>query len=121
MITIFFRNQGGKILYARGVGLAKDVAYPLKFSSSKATRAHQGKAKSHEPYALNETMLPMQRKKSFTISHTQHKTPPIPIPISPKEKEWGCEKKRRPTLGARISKQSIKNRRKVKKKLIKLH
>ena len=39
------------MLYARCVGLAKNVAYPL-------TRSHLGKAKSYEPKALNETMLP---------------------------------------------------------------
>ena len=36
----FFRNQGGKMLYAWYVGLTKDVAYPLKpllFSSNKVT------------------------------------------------------------------------------------
>ena len=27
---IFFRNQGGEMLYARCVGLADNVAYPLK-------------------------------------------------------------------------------------------
>ena len=38
-------------------------------------------------------MLPKKRKKSFTLSHTQHRTPPISTPISTKEKEWECEKK----------------------------
>ena len=70
---------------------------------------------------MNETMLPMKRKKSLTIptlsigchqfpppfqpkrkkslatSHTQHRTLPIPTPFSTKEKEWGRDKKRRPT------------------------
>ena len=32
---------------------------------------------SYESKALNETMLPMKRKKSITISHTQHGTTPI--------------------------------------------
>ena len=35
----------------------------------------------------------MRRKKSFNISHTQHRTPPIPTPISIKDKEWNVRKK----------------------------
>ena len=58
------------MLYAQSVGLAKNVAYPLKPPASQATRSHPGKAKRFEPKALNETMLPVRRKKSFTISHT---------------------------------------------------
>ena len=91
------------MLYAQCVGLAEDVVYPLK-PSSHATRSHPGKAKIYEPKALNETMLPMTRKKSINISHTQHGTTPIPTPIS--TKEWGREKQRRPTPEARKSKQS---------------
>ena len=60
----------------------------------------------------------MKRNKSITISHAQHKTTPIPTPISTKEKEWGREKKRRPTPGARKSKKKEKNNRKVKRKQI---
>ena len=74
------------MLYARCVGLAKDVAYPLKPPSSQGTRSHPGKAKSYE------TMLPMRRKKHITISHTQWRTAPISIPISTKEKDWVHEK-----------------------------
>ena len=65
-----------------------------------STRSHPGKAKSYKPKALNETMLPMRRKKSINISHTQHRTTPIPFPISTKENEWEREKKGRPTPGA---------------------
>ena len=64
------------MLYVWCVALVDDVVYPLKppvFSNNKQ------KAKSYEPKALNETMLPMKRKKSITISHTQHGTTPIPI------------------------------------------
>ena len=75
------------MFYTRRVGLAEDIAYPLKTPSSQATRSHPGKAKNYEPKALNETMLPMKRKKNITISHTQHGTTPIPTPISTKEKE----------------------------------
>ena len=82
------------MLYARCVGLAEDVAYPLKPPSSQATRSHPVKAKSYEQKALNEIMLPMKRKKSITISHTQHGTTPIPTPISTKVKEWGREKQK---------------------------
>ena len=70
------------MLYARRVGLAEDVAYPPNPTSSQVTRSHPEKAKSYEPKTLNETMLPMRRKKSITISHTRHRTTPIPTPIS---------------------------------------
>ena len=75
------------MLYARGVGLAKNVVYPLKPPSSQAIKSHAGKAKNYEPKVLNETMLPIKRKKSITISNTQHGTTPIPTPILTKEKE----------------------------------
>ena len=45
----------------------------------------------------------MRRKKSLTISHTQHKTPPIPTPFQPMRKN-GDVKKRRPILRGRKSK-----------------
>ena len=62
----FFRYQGGEMLYARGVKIAKDVVYPQNHpSSSHATRSHPGKERSYKPKALNETMLPIRRKKSF--------------------------------------------------------
>ena len=64
-------------------------SHQLKPPSTQATWSHPGKAKSYEPKALNETMLPMRRKNSLTISHIQHSRPQIPIPISTKEKEWG--------------------------------
>ena len=85
----FFRNQGEEMHYAWGVGLANDVGYPLKPPSFQATRLYPGKAKIYDPKALSETMLPMRRKKSLIISHTQHRTPPIPSPISSKKKELG--------------------------------
>ena len=96
--------------------------HPLKPPSSQTTRSHPGKAKSYKLKALNETMLPMRRKKIITISHTQQRTMPVSTPISTKEKEWGHEKKRRPTPEARKSKQRIKTGRKLKEnKIIKLN
>ena len=65
-------------------------SHPLK-----ATRSHLGKAKSYEPKALNETMPPMRRKKSITISHTQHRTTPISTPFQPKRKNGKVRKKTR--------------------------
>ena len=100
------------MLYAWGVELAKDVAYPLKSPSSQATRTHPWKARSYE------TMLSMGRKKSLIISHTQLRTLPISIPISTKEKKFEREKKWRPTPGARKSKQRKKNWSKVKRKQV---
>ena len=84
----FFGYQGGEMTHERCVGLA-----PTKTPSSQATRSHPGKTKSNEPKALNETMLPMRRKKNITISHNQQRTTPISNLISTKEKEWGHEKK----------------------------
>ena len=81
------------MLYAQCVGLAKDVVYPLIPLSSQATRSHPGKAKSYEPKTLNVTMLPMRRKKSITISHTQQRTTPISTPISTKEKNRDMKKR----------------------------
>ena len=75
-----------KILYARGVWLAKNMAYPLKPSSSQATRSHPEKARSIEPNALNET----------TISLTQHRITPISTPFQSKRKNWGVRKKEDP-------------------------
>ena len=64
----------------------------------------------------------MIRKKSITISHTQHRTTQIPNHISIKEKELGHEKKRRDLPGARKSKQKKKTGRKLKEnKLIKFN
>ena len=40
------------MLYARCMGLAEDVAYPLNPPPSQATRSHSGKAKSYEPIHL---------------------------------------------------------------------
>ena len=91
---------------------------PTKTPLFSRNKSHPGKAKSYEPKALNETMLPMRREKSITIPHTQQRT----TPISTKEKEWGHEKKWRPIPGARKSKQRIKTGGKLKEnKLIKLN
>ena len=109
------------MLYVQGVGLTWDVAYPLKPPSSQATRLHPGKAKNYKPKALNETILSMRRKKRITISHTQQRTTPISTPISNKEKEWGHEKKRRPTLEARKSKQKNTGGKLKENKIIKLN
>ena len=77
------------MLYAQCVGLTKDAAYPLNPPLLKQHGHIQKKQK-----AMNETILPMKRKKSITISHTQHRTTPIPTPLSNKEKECGHEKKK---------------------------
>ena len=89
---IFLETKKGNCFDAVGVGLAKDVAYPLKPLSCQETRSHSRKTKSYEPKILNEIMLPMRRNFFFTISHTQHRTPHIPSPISTKEKELGHKK-----------------------------
>ena len=55
----------------------------------------------------------MKRKKSFIISHTQHRTPPISTPISTKEKEWDREKKRRLTQGGKKVNKGNKNQEEI--------
>ena len=76
LLIIFFGNQGGEMLM-----------HP---------RSHPGKAKSYKPKALNETMLPMRRKKSLTISHNQHRTSSIlTIPFQPKKRKEKNQKKNR--------------------------
>ena len=82
------------MLFGWSMGLAKNVAYPLSPSYSQATRLHPGKARSYESKVLNETVLPMRRKKSLTISHTQHRTPPITTPIQPKRDNGVVRKKK---------------------------
>ena len=69
------------MLSAQRVGLAEDLAYPLNPPLLKQHGHIQKKQK-----AMNETILPMKRKKSITISHTQHSTTPIPAPFQPKRK-----------------------------------
>ena len=81
------------MFYAWCLGLKMDETNPLTLPHLKQQGHIQKKTKSYEPKALNETMLPMRRKKTITISHTQYRTTPIPTPISTKEKEWGREKK----------------------------
>ena len=85
------------MFYARCVGLAKDVAYPLNTTpSSQATRSNPGKAKNYEPKALNETMQPMRRKKSLIISHTSTGHHQFLLPFQPKRKNRNVRKKRDP-------------------------
>ena len=55
---------------------------------------------------------------SYEEKEKYHRRPPIPTPISTKEKELRREKKRKLTPGARKSKQRKKNRKKVKRKQI---
>ena len=62
------------------VGLAKDIAYPLKPPSIQATGSHPGKAKSYEPKALNEEKEkyhyfthPAQNHTNFHLLSTKEK------------------------------------------------
>ena len=79
----------------------------------------EGKCFMHGVWNLqrtNETMLPM--RKSVTISHAQHRTPPIPISVLTKEKEWGCEKMR---SKPRTRKSKLRKNRMKESKLVKLN
>ena len=96
------------MIYARSVELAKNVAYPLKHPSSQVARSHPGKAGSYAPKAPNEIMLPMRRKKSLTISHTQHRTPQFPPCFNQREK---TETRMRPIPGAKKAKKKGKKTR----------
>ena len=90
----FFKPRRGNVLRTMCRTCSEDVAYPLKPPSSQEIRSHPGKASIYEPKTLNETMLPMKRKKSITISHTQQMTTPISTPILTKEKEWDMKNRR---------------------------
>ena len=72
------------MLYTLCVALAEDVGYPLKPRLFSSNKAHPGKAKSDEPKSLK--MLPVKRKKSISISHTKHRTTPIPTQFQQKRK-----------------------------------
>ena len=85
--------------------------------SSQATRLHPGKAKSYEPKALNETMLPMRRKKIITISHTQQ----FPLPFRPKRKNGDMRKRGDPHQEQETVNNGKRTERKLKEnKIIKL-
>ena len=99
-----------------GCGTCKGCSVPTKTPLSQAIRSH-GKARSYEPKALNERMLPMRKKKNLTISHTQHRTLPIPTPISLKRKNGNVRKKGDPHREQEKVNKG-KNRRKVKRKPI---
>ena len=76
------------MLYAQCVG-----SHPLKPPSSQATRSHPEKAKNYEPKALNETMLPMRRKK-VSLFHTPSTWPhQFPTPFQPKKKNRDVRKR----------------------------
>ena len=98
------------MLYAQCVGLAKVVAYPLKphlFPSKKdAFKASKGPKWNNAAYEGGE--------RKVSQFDTQHRTTTIPTTIPTKDKEWGREKKRRPTPAARKSKQRKKSRGKLK-------
>ena len=81
------------MLYAQSVGLARNIVYPLKVSSSQATKSHPGKARSYEPKALNEAMLPMRKKKisPFHTPSTGHHQ--FPSPLQLKRKNGNVRKK----------------------------
>ena len=92
-------------------------SHPLKTPSSQATRSHPEKAKSYVLKALNETMLPMRRKESITISHNQYRTIPIPTPLQPKRKKRDARKRGDPHQEQEKVNKG-KNRRKAKRKQI---
>ena len=112
-----FTKKRKEKFYARCVGLAKDRPYRLKpplFSSKKVTSRKGKELWTKGP----EWNMPIRKKKSISISHTQHRTTSIPIPIIPKRKNGHMRKKKRPTPGARKSKQRDKKQEEVKRKLI---
>ena len=66
--------------------------------------------------ALNEKMLPMRRKinekKNLTVSHTQHRAPPILTPYLPYGRN-GEMRKKGPNIGSK--KRHKKNRKDLKR------
>ena len=81
------------MLYARGLGIAKNVAYPLNPSSSQATGSHPGKAKSYEPRPwMKQCCLWGERKVLlFYILSTGHRQ--FPPSLQPKRKNGNVKKK----------------------------
>ena len=74
------------MIYARRVGLAEDVAYPLNPSSSQATRSYPGKAKAMNPRPwMKQCCLWRERKLSpfHTPSTGLHQ---FPLPFQQKKK-----------------------------------
>ena len=85
------------MLYARCVGLAEDVAYPLKsplFSSNKVTSKKSKELWTKGPKWNNATYEEKENYHYF-IHLAQDYTP------KKKKFQWGRQKKRRPTPGAR--------------------
>ena len=102
----FFLDIKEEKYFMHGVWDSQRTCVPTKsFPSSQATwslvTSIKRKARNYKPRALNETMLPMRRKKSLIISHTQNRIPPILTPISTKKKEWGREKKKETHTGSK--------------------
>ena len=88
LFCFFFDAKKGKYL----MHITWDK-HPLKSPSSQAIRLHPGKTKSYEPKALNETMLPIRRKKIITISRTQQRTTPNSTPFQPKRNNGDMSKR----------------------------
>ena len=56
---------------------------PLKPPLAQTTKSHAGRAENYKISEQNIIILEVERKeknKIPTISHTQHRAPPIPIP-----------------------------------------
>ena len=104
----FCLKQGGDTHLRAECGAPKIKALPyrMKPPSTKATKSHTGRAEAMAQRVLNETML-----KNLTILHTQHRAPPILIPISTIGKEWDHERKKEPHIGSK--KRNKKNRKEL--------
>ena len=89
----FFRKPSRGNAWCTEWRTCKERSVPTKTPLFSRNMVTSRKSKKLWTKAVNETMLPMRRRKTITISHTQQRTTPISTPISTKEKEWGHEKK----------------------------
>ena len=72
VISYFFGDQGGEIIYARGVGLAEDVAYLLESSSNKVTSRKIKELWTKVPEWNNAAYE--EQEKSHYFTHPAHDT-----------------------------------------------
>ena len=87
ILTAFLAKQGEKTQSTGRVwGMKnKNMQDPQNLPSTQAAKSHVGKAEAITQRALNETMLPMRKKREekCTASHTQHRTHQYSSPSLP--------------------------------------
>ena len=90
------------MLYAWSVRLANNPLFSSKVVTSRKSKKLWTKGPEWNNAAYGD-------KKNLTISHTQHRTPPIFTPFQLKRKNKDVRKRRRLTPGARNNKKGKKH------------